>query len=135
MKKFLIFIAGLIIGGVLVWSYYVAIALPRLRATIETAAKEQLSAERHDQEMTLLVTVNDIEGTTIHGTTERTGAPESVSIIVGADTELFTFASDDASTKVDILLEQLSAGSVITVVTAGEIETSQPIYAKTITKI
>ncbi|MDO8601829.1 MAG: hypothetical protein Q7R62_01710 [bacterium] len=135
MKKFLIFLLGLIVGIGGAWIYYTSIAAPRLVTQTEVLTKEKFEQSQIEKQMFLSATVTAISGNTIEAVTEKNDQEQTITIIVSASTKITAQANDDSATKNPIVLSELTPGSVITVVTSGIIDLIQPIDAIEIIKL
>lgn len=135
MKRIIWFFMGLIIGGAGVWAYFTSVVTPRVITETEVATKEQFEQSQLEKQMFVTAVVTSVNGMTIEATTEKEDIETPITIKISSGTKLYMQSADDASTQQTISLIDIAPGSVITVVTSGIIDLTQPINATSIIKI
>ena len=135
MNRIALLLIGLIVGVVGTWGYYTAVAVPRLITQIEVETKEQFEQSQMDKQLFVTATVTSISATTIEAMTEKDDREAPITINVSPTTKLSAQQNDDNASLTPITLSELAPGSVITVVTSGIIDLTQPIDALEIIKL
>lgn len=133
MKKFLIFILGLLIGGTAVYFYYSSSVIPNITQTITLQVNAERDAIELEASKSITGTVSQINdgqlllvGTDNRGNLVRFDEETKVSQFIAQ-------AGTDSQQK-EISIEMITAGSRITVIADASIGTNQDIYAKEIIK-
>ena len=135
MNRIIWLFVGLLLGAGGVWTYYTSVAMPQLETQVEVATKEKFEQSQTEKQMFVTATITEISGTVIEAMTEKDDREASISIQTGAGTKFFAQQNDEESSKMPILFSELAPGSIITVVTSGIIDLTQPINAAEIIKL
>jgi len=135
MKRIAWLIVGLVLGAGGTWAYYTSVAMPQLATEVEIATKEKFEQSQTEKQMFVTANVTAVSGMTIEAMTEKDDHEATIVIQVTSATKLFAQQNDEESSKKAILLSEIAPGSIITVVTTGIIDLTQPINAAEIIKL